>query len=269
MHKRGLFFLIASFWVAMNFLLWRAEFGGGRELGSAVPVDLVLERILTAPDDSSLEISFQGKKIGYCRWLANVGQVLSTGKLATDEVLPEGMVKQPSGYTIDLEGSFLLDGHNGRLRLEMHGRFATNQAWQEISARAVLRPASWELRALASAESLTVKIDDTDDHWEHRFAFADLRDPAKLLKELGYPVWPGLFNPAAALQTPLNYSLALHWEARHDWLKIGHAQVRVYRLQARLLDRYQAIVLVSRVGEILRVEFPNDLVFVNDALLNL
>ena len=61
----------------------------------------------------------------------------------------------------------------------------------------------------------------------------------------------------------------MQWVARNDWLKIGHAQVRVYRLQARLLDRYQIVVLVSRVGEILRVELPNGLLLVNEALSNL
>jgi len=36
-----------------------------------------------------------------------------------------------------------------------------------------------------------------------------------------------------------------------------------------LLDRYQAVVVVSRVGEILRVELPNGLLLVNEALTNL
>jgi hypothetical protein len=45
--------------------------------------------------------------------------------------------------------------------------------------------------------------------------------------------------------------------------------VRVYRLQARLLDRYQIVVVVSRVGEILRVELPNGLLLVNEALSTL
>lgn len=268
MVKRVSFLLIALFWVAMNGLLWRSEFGGGGELGSAVPVSLVWEKVLTAPDDSSLEINSHGKKIGYCRWLANVGEELSTGKLGTEEVLPEGMVRQLAGYTIDLEGSFLREGHSGRLRFDLHGRFAADHAWQELAVRANLRPTVWELRALSADESLTLKVEDDESRWEQRFAFADLRQPEKLLKELGFPAWPGLFNPALILPAPQDYSLGLNWEARNDWLKIGHSQVRVYRLQARLLDRYQAVVIVSRVGEILRVELPNDLVLVNDALID-
>jgi hypothetical protein len=43
--------------------------------------------------------------------------------------------------------------------------------------------------------------------------------------------------------------------------------VRVYHLQARLFDRYHIKVTVSRVGEILRVDLPDDWVLVNEALV--
>ena len=35
---------------------------------------------------------------------------------------------------------------------------------------------------------------------------------------------------------------------------------------ARLLDRYPIVIFVSRVGEILRVELPDNLVLVNEGL---
>ena len=44
--------------------------------------------------------------------------------------------------------------------------------------------------------------------------------------------------------------------------------MRAYRLQARLLDRYQARIFVSRVGEILRVDLPDEVVLLNDQLAN-
>ena len=74
MFNRLYFPLITLFWIVMNVLLWRAEFGGGREFGSAVSTEVVWQKILTAPDDSTLEISLNGKKIGYCRWGANAGR---------------------------------------------------------------------------------------------------------------------------------------------------------------------------------------------------
>ena len=90
-----------------------------------------------------------------------------------------------------------------------------------------------------------------------------------MLEDFAGPVPLALLGPVMGLEEEPNLSLGLQWAARNDWLKIGHAQVRVYRLQARLLDRYQIVVVVSRVGEILRVELPNGLLLVNEALSNL
>jgi len=61
----------------------------------------------------------------------------------------------------------------------------------------------------------------------------------------------------------------LNWEARNDWLTMGNARIRVYRLTLKLLDRYEIGVLVSRVGEILRVELPEGVLLVNEALVSL
>jgi len=36
-----------------------------------------------------------------------------------------------------------------------------------------------------------------------------------------------------------------------------------------VLDKYRAVVIVSRVGEILRVELPGDVVLVNEAIASL
>ena len=55
MIKRLCFPAIVVFWVVMNPLLWHSEFGGGSELGSPVPVELVLGKIFTSADDSPLE----------------------------------------------------------------------------------------------------------------------------------------------------------------------------------------------------------------------
>jgi len=41
MFNRLYFPLIALFWIVMNVLLWRAEFGGGNEAVSAVSTEVV------------------------------------------------------------------------------------------------------------------------------------------------------------------------------------------------------------------------------------
>ena len=68
---------------------------------------------------------------------------------------------------------------------------------------------------------------------------------------------------------PPGQKLGLKWDAREDKLKIAGSFMRVFRLQTRLLDHFPAIIYVSRVGEILRVELPDEIVLGNDALLNL
>ena len=268
MLNRLVFFLIALFWITMNVLLCRSEFGRRGKLGSAVPVAVVWQKMLTAPDDSSLEITQRGKKIGFCRWVANVGEALATGRSSSEDFVPEGMVKELASYTVDVEGNVAFDGPSNRVRFNWSSRFATTHAWQELALRLTLRPAVWEFHTVAAQETLRVKYgEETVTQWERTFSFAELRDPRKLVQELGGPLVLGLLGQAGVPEQK-NLSLGLTWQARNDWLKIGHAQVRVYRLQARLLDRYQAVVIVSRVGEILRVELPNDIVLINEALSN-
>ena len=86
------------------------------------------------------------------------------------------------------------------------------------------------------------------------------------MAELGGPLAVGLLGSMGGLKSlggTKSLSLGLNWEARQDSLKFGHSRIRVYRLSARLLDRYPLVILVSRTGEILRMELPNDLTLVN------
>ena len=269
MFNRIYFPLIALFWIVMNALLWRAEFGGGREFGSAVSTEIVWQKILTAPDDSTLEISLNGKKIGYCRWSANAGDGMAAGKASRPDYVPEGMVRYLNRYTIDLEGNILPGQPATRLRFNLKLELGSDHLWRELSLRLATRPSVWTLHTTAAHETLELKYEDETGKWSRTFAFEELRDPRTLLDELAGPLPLALLGPVAGLERPKTLSLGLKWEAHNDWLKIGHSQVRVYRLQARLLDRYQAVVIVSRVGEIMRLELPNGLRLVNEALTNL
>jgi hypothetical protein len=269
MFSRIYFPLIALFWIVMNALLWRAEFGGGREFGSVVSAQVVWQKILTAPDDSALEINVNGKRIGYCRWGANAGEELAMGKVSSEDYPPEGMVKKPGGYTIDLEGNVLPSEPALRVRFNLHAAFSADHAWRELSARVATRPSVWTIRTVAAEETLEARFEDESGKWARTFTYEELRDPRKMLEEFAGPLPLALLGQAGGLSRPAGLSLGLNWEARNDWLRIGHSQVRVYRLQARVLDRFQVVVVVSRVGEIMRVELPNGLLLVNEALTNL
>ena len=56
----------------------------------------------------------------------------------------------------------------------------------------------------------------------------------------------------------------IHWQAHEDWIQFGHSEARAYRLETEILGR-RCYVFVSRVGEILWVEFPNKITLRNDA----
>ena len=57
----------------------------------------------------------------------------------------------------------------------------------------------------------------------------DLPAPVGLLGMLGS------VSPQAPAKNPL--ALGLEWDARNDWVSIGHTMVRDYRLEAALLDQ--------------------------------
>jgi len=272
MRSRLSFLLISLFWVAMNVLLWRSEFGERSRRATSIPVDIVRQKILTAPDNSSLEISHHGEKVGFCRWSPNVGEDISTGKRAVDDLPLEGMVKRLAGYTIDLEGKIALEHFVNRLRFDLNLQLTANHAWHEFDLRLALRPYIWQIHSRADARKIVFRRDDETGNTERTFNFDDLANPAGALAEFG-----GALSPAVvgALGMSLNQtntpplSLGLHWEAFNDWLNLGRTQLRVYRLQARLLGGHHIKVFVSPVGEILRVELPDEIVLVNDAILNL
>lgn len=270
MRYRVYLLLVTAFFITMNVLLWRSEFGGHGHLGAPVPADLVWEKVLTAPDNSHLEIRHHGVKIGRAHWAASIGEDAATGKVLSDELPPEGMVKGLTGYSISFDGRVSLDDLS-RLEFDFNLKLDTNQNWRTMSLRFAVKPFSWEIQSSAEKQTLRF-LAVGDENIDRTFTFADLRNPDKLVRELGGPALPGAL---AALglslpQTgPSSASLALKWEARNDRLDVRNNLIRVYRLEARLFERLKATLFVSPVGEILRLELPDEIVMINDALINL
>jgi hypothetical protein len=270
MLSRLVLIALTVFWVTMNVLLWRAEYGSRDTTRSAVAAELVWQKILTAPDASSLSILHHGKKIGFCHWSTGVGEEWSKVK-GEEDVSARGMADRISGYRLHVEGNASLQDFANRVRFEGGLKLATNYAWQELTARLNIRPMAWELKSVAAEQTVQWHAEDDGQQFDRTFTFAELQNPQTLLPEFAGPLAYGLFSRLglpASQQNAQSVSLGLKWEARSDTIQIGHAPVRVYRLQARLLDRYSIVVIASRVGEILRVELPNDLVLAHDQLAN-
>jgi len=273
MRARLPFLLVTAFFVTMNVLLWRSEFGERHSFGASLPAEGVWQKVLTAPDNSFLSIRHHGKKVGTCHWSPTVGQERAA-RLANEDAPPEGMVEEPTSYSIEVNGTVFAD-ELSRVRFSIDLHLSTNQNWQRLIVRVKLAPSIWELTANAADQSIRIRTDDGQERWEKSFAISDLQNPDKLLKELGGPLLPaalssfGISTAALSAGTKSRASVGLHWEARYERLNVGGEWMRVIRLRARLLDRLQVLIFVSPVGEILRVELPDEIVLVNDALSNI
>jgi hypothetical protein len=272
MTTRITFLLVTLFWMTMTYLLWRTEYVGHSELGSSVPVELVWRKILTAPDDSALQILHNGKKLGYCRWAANMGQDQAAGRILSDEVPSEETAPELTSYRLNLTGNVSMNDAGNRLKFDLELRLSTNKVWQTFDLRLNLRPTIWEVHSIASEQKVRlVTIEGRGRKSEQVFRFSDLQNPQALMQDMGIPAPLGILGLASSGVQPQSgatnlarLDLGLNWSARNDWIPIGHTSVRAYRLDATLLERYRMHVIVSGVGEILRVDLPDGWELLND-----
>jgi hypothetical protein len=253
----------------MNVLLWRSEYQRDETYGSEVSLQAVLGKILTAPDNSQLEVKQRGRTLGFCRWSPEVVATSPAQKTSTETGV-EDMVTRLANYRISIDGNISLPGISNRVRVEFTAVLTTNRDWQEFSMRVALRPDTWEIHSVAAEKILHFKMEDGAGNFERTFSFSELHNPQALLREFAGPIPLTLLTDAGLPMesTPASGSLALGlaWTARETWLKLGHSSIRVYRLETRLLDRYPVVLIVSRAGEILQVRLPNEVRFTNEQL---
>jgi hypothetical protein len=257
MIPRLTFLSITAFWVAMNALLWRAEYSSHGS-GISVPVDLVWRKILTAPDVSSLTVYQNGQKTGFCEFSTSVEQAMAA--LDEDKLPPEGIVAR-AGYQIRFEGNVSLGEFTNRLNFSGRLQFSSNRAWREFNLKLSSHLAMVEIHSVAADQTVHLKIASDGAAIEHDFTFADLQNPGAVLNALtgkigGGPLG-GLDWPAVP-QTPAALAGNLRWEAHHERLMMGREPVSAYRLETRMLDQ-PVVIDVSTLGEILRVELPGGL----------
>jgi len=264
MRSRLFFLGVTVFWLSMNYLLWRTEAGGHSAFGSALPAERVWDKILTAPDNSDLNIYDRDVKTGIGHWSAGLADSpLLSAKILDADYRPGGAEEKLAGYTLSFEGSLLYKGSN-HVRFQIAFALDTNKVWQDFRFRATMRPRSWDVHALAASEKISLKVTDGGTAWDKTWTFAELRDPQALFGEVGGSFALGVLG--------LNQSLpgvarqGIEWEAHEDRMKFGAATVRGYRLDAFILSQ-RVEIFVSRAGEILRVELPRKITLRNQAFL--
>jgi hypothetical protein len=172
-------------------------------------------------------------------------------------------------YGLRLDGSATLPEFQHRLHFECNLTLSNRVDWAEFDLQLHMRPLNMEVHSKADEQSLHIYASDGDDTFARTVAFSELRNPQALVASLAGPMTSGMLEglnlpamaPGAHQSVP-----ATKWEAHHDVLTIGHQSVRVYRLNARIMDQFDIVAYVSSAGEIFRVELPDDIVLLHDKL---
>jgi hypothetical protein len=253
MISRLTFLGIAFFWVTMNVLLWRVEYGAhGGEI--SVPADLVWRKILTAPDASSLNVFQDGQKTGFCEFSTGVEQEMA--RLDDNSPPPEGVAAR-AGWQIRVNGNISLGEFTNRARFDGRLQFSSARDWRELDLKISTRLATVEIHSLATHQSVHLKITSDGATVERDLAFADLQDPNKLINAFAGNSGGGFLGGFDLPELPQTTALAqaLQWQAHRDRLKIGGEMVSVYRLETQVLQN-KIVIYVSPLGEILRAELP-------------
>ncbi|HUA67842.1 MAG TPA: hypothetical protein VMA13_04775 [Candidatus Saccharimonadales bacterium] len=248
----------------MNVLLWRAEYDS-HGIGIRVPPALVWQKILTAPDISSLNVFQDGQRTGFCEFSTSVEQEMAT--LDESSPVPKGL-NTHMGYQIRINGNVSLGDFTNRLTFNGQFEFTRQREWQKLDLKLSSHFATVEIHSLADEQNVHLKITSDGVSTERVFSFDELRNPDKLWRafagDLGDDWVAGLDLPIVP-QTSTLIARGIHWEANRDLLTIGKEPVPVYRLETRILDR-PIIIYVSTLGEILRIELPDDVIASYDQL---
>ena len=133
MAARIFLMLVTAFWLVMNVLLWRAEFGRGPDSLSEVPVETVLDRLLSAPDQSVLVVRHRGESLGLLSWRPSVTETQPASEV---EAEPEGMVTA-TGYNLEVDLNLTGGNPSDRWRVAIRAELDTNRVWQELSLAAL------------------------------------------------------------------------------------------------------------------------------------
>jgi hypothetical protein len=253
MPARLTFLAICGFWLTMNALLWRAEYGSHGS-DAEVPLELVWRKILTAPDASSLSVYQNRDRMGYCEFSTGIGQQMAL--VEGDRPPPDSLAKT-AGYQLHLAGNVSFGDFTNRFKFDGRVQFSNTRQWRELNLKIIARFAVVEIHSIATNQSVHVKITTEGDSTERDLSFADLQNPSALIRAfagnsadtlLGVIELPDF--TAMTAQRPV-------WRATRTRVNIGSAAVPIYRLEAGVLGQ-SVTVDVSTLGEVLRVQLPGN-----------
>lgn len=262
--------LIASalFWVLMNGLLWQAEWGERFASGSELPPSLVWQKMLDSPDSSVLSIRHQGKAIGSLEWHPSILEpARSNAPGGASPSVVEGMVSNPSGHQLRISARFFgSDTPLDRWMVLGNVEFSPSNAWERVVVRVDQRPKSWQIQAESGSDEIQLTYEEGRRRFEQTFRTRDTAALQLMLAPYLASLPSGLI-PENVWTRPETLMRTASVEARSDWMQIGRSRVRVYRLAFRLPGQLEAAVFISRAGELLKVQLPDRIQLVNEAIV--
>jgi hypothetical protein len=266
MWNRLLAFLFGAFWLVMLGLLCWSEFGGQRHLGSGASLDTIWRKMLNSPDSSAMSIWYEGEDIGWCKWSPTILEGGPKSRGAEDARNLEGMVRDVVVYSLTVEGAFSLPGDPNRYQFKVQLALDQPEQWRDFSLRFNDKVNKVNLKSSAAGRQLELKSEGVFE-LDTRFSFEDLQNPGQLAGQLGGPLAAmALMNlPFLPRGTNAPSALAsLQPQAQTAWTRAQNQRMPCYRLSTRVLERYEIVVLVSRVGEILSISLPGGITLEND-----
>ena len=256
MIARLTFLGIALFWLVMNALLWRAEYGSHAG-DTPVPAALVWKKVLQSPDASALTVFQNGKRMGYCEFSTTVARQMAA---LDDNKLPPEASAARADYQIHLAGNFALGNFTNRIKFDGNIRFSSSNEWRELNLKISSRLANAEVRSFATNQIVHIKIGDEDvSLFDRDVTFAELKQPDVLISSIAGNFAGTLLGAVIPSGTTNSAAPKFQWNARLTRVQLGSALVPIYQLETRVLGQ-PVVIEVSKLGEILRVQLPGGIV---------
>jgi|TARA_B100001971_G_scaffold182132_1_gene179274 hypothetical protein len=273
--QRIILAILACFWAFMGYRLWQVEYAG-QDLGAAVDIRVVWDKILNAQDDAPLSIVNErtGEALGRMICSSTVTRDDTDGR---PEV--EGMVHTALGYSLDVDrGRIFGTEHADDFTFSFHMSFgpAPERNWTDVRLNVKQQNETVDYNVHLGAQStntffsLNIESSDTTNHTE--IAYADLRKPDKLVHagmELAGAnplVIAGttlaVHNLMGEVQLAKSVSFRFPWpkQAHYDLLPGVRTRIKVYRVDVPIVEDMLLKIYINPLGEILRAEVPEILI---------
>ncbi len=254
--------MIVVFWVGMMTALVRVELFPDTGRVGDVPPEIILRKIFTLGEDTRLNVSYQGRNIGFCR--------IEIEPLASDH----DSALAADGYRVrsDLTLALELMGAQSHLRLAGDSLFNTDYEIESFRLKTEIGEGRVDVRGDSQSNLVTVDFEFGDIRDRRVFNFDQIQG-AGLASAMGLPGlanfsflggggMPGTFGSGSGAAEAIMGSTTIHLAE----LRVGSLILKSYLVESRLDQNLWARIWVSERGEVLKVDTSFGLSMLADVL---